>query len=210
MPDLHLEVLRESQKNVWNVLRQASDVLSRNQFYLAGGTALALQIGHRESQDFDFFSQIPDIEAIRVWLESFSDLRVRDADAHTIHADLADVKLSFIADYRYPLVMPLLDAVSLKMASILDIALMKMLAITHRAAIRDYLDLAIILRDHCTLAELIGRSTEKYGANFNPLLCLRSMVHFEDLDQEMPVILDSTLAASWKDILLKAVKDMTA
>jgi hypothetical protein len=93
------------------------------------------------------------------------------------------------------------------MADITDIALMKMLAITHRATMRDYIDLAAIVRDHCSLVSLIDKSTQKYGNTFNVALCLRAMVHFSDLDQEAPVLLDPSLADAWKDILRGAVAD---
>ena len=134
---------------------------------------------------------------------------LRDTNDLTIHAEIANVKVSFIAGYRYPLVQPTVAVGKLAMADILDIGLMKMLAITHRATLRDYLDLAVILRDHCTLQELIEKSTAKYGPTFNVMLCLRAMTHFDDLDQETPLILDPTLKNSWQGILQRAVKEIT-
>ena len=206
MPELHLEILRPPQRRLWDALQGDAATLRAQGFLLAGGTALALQIGHRESHDFDFFSQASGIEPVRRWLDRLPDVVVRDADADTMHADIAGVKLSFIAGYRYPFLMPSLPAGNLGMARIVDIALMKMLAITHRAALRDYIDLAAILRDHCTLQVLVERSTEKYGPHFNVMLALRTMIHFDDLDEEVPVILDRDLAANWRQILRQAVK----
>lgn len=210
MIDLHIEVLRQQQRALWDVLQKESALMHARGFYLAGGTALALRIGHRESQDFDFFSQMPDIEPIRSWIDTMPDAIIRDTNADTIHAEIGDVKVSFIAGYRYPLLLPPVAAGTLEMAEILDIALMKMLAITHRTTLRDYLDLAAIIRDHCPLQELVEKSTEKYGANFNVMLCMRTMVHFVDLDTEMPILLDSSLETSWKEILQGAVKKITA
>ena len=132
---------------------------------------------------------------------------VREEDPETVHAEISGVKVSFIGGYRYPLVKPTVVVDSVATADIIDIGLMKMLAVTHRATLRDYIDLAVILRDRCSLKELIAKSTEKYGTTFNPMLALRAMVHFDDLDDEMPVLLDATLGRSWKDILRKAVKD---
>ena len=205
MSDLHLEVLRPPQKELLSFFQRESEII--RPFYLAGGTALALQLGHRESQDFDFFSQTQECETVRSWLENLPRSVIRDADAQTVHADIAGVKVSFIGGYKYPPVMPLIPAGSLPMAAITDIALMKMLAITHRATLRDYLDLAVILRDHCSLRTLMEKSTEKYGTAFNAMLSVRTMVHFDDLDEETPVLLDPSLAGSWKDILRKAVKE---
>lgn len=210
MIDLHMEVLRQQQRALWDILQKESALIHARGFYLAGGTALALRLGHRESQDFDFFSQIPDIEPIRAWIDAMPDAIIRDVDADTIHAEIAGVKVSFIAGYRYPLLLPPMVVGTLEMADITDIALMKMLAVTHRATLRDYLDLAVIVRDHCTLEELIQKSTEKYGPTFNVMLCVRAMVQFEDLDKEMPVLLDASLETSWKEILRSAVKKIAA
>ena len=170
---------------------------------------MALQIGHRQSYDFDFFSQTGSVAPIRAWLnEKFADLLIRDADEVTVHAEISGTKVSFIAGYRYPLLMPLVTTGTLELADITDIALMKMLAITHRATMRDYIDLAAILRDRCSLGHLIEKSKEKFGTAFNPMLPLRAMVHFDDLDKEMPVMLDIPLGTAWKDILRKAVQDV--
>lgn len=211
MSDLHLEIFRQPQRELWERIQRAGAIIHAQGFYLAGGTALALQIGHRQSQDFDFFSRVASVAPIRTWLEeTFEDLLVRDADERTVHAEAGGVKMSFIAGYRYPLIMPVVTADALEMADITDIALMKMLAITHRATLRDYIDLAAILSGRCTLAHLIESGKEKYGSSFNAMLPLRAMVHFEDLDEEMPVMLDASLGLLWKDILRKAVQDVAA
>lgn len=208
MPDLHFEIFRQPQRKLWEAFQRESAIIRAQGFYLAGGTALALQIGHRASHDFDFFSRAADAGPIRTWLEeTFPDLLMRDADAKTVHTEIAGVKVSFIAGYRYPPAMPSVLAGTIELADITDIALMKMLAITHRATLRDYIDLAAILRGHRTLAHLLEKSREKYGSSFNAMLPLRAMVHFDDLDGEMPMVLDASLA-SWKDILRKAVRDV--
>lgn len=210
MPDLHFEIFRQPQRKLWEAFQRESAIMRAQGFYLAGGTALALQIGHRESHDFDFFSRTADAGPIRTWLEeTFPDLLVRDADSRTVHAEITGVKVSFIAGYRYPLTMPLVTADAIDLADITDIALMKMLAITHRATLRDYIDLAAVLRDHRALAYLLEKSKEKYGSSFNAMLPLRAMVHFHDLDEEMPLMIDASLSASWKEILRKAVRGMT-
>lgn len=206
MLKLHLNILREPQRSLWDILQQHAALIGSCDFRLAGGTALALQIGHRESHDFDFFSRQPGIETIRTWLESLPSFVLRESATDTVHGDIAGVKVSFIAAYRSPFIAPAVPAGALMMADITDIALMKMLAITHRAALRDYIDLAAILRDHCLLSILMEKSMQKFGANFNSMLVLRTLVHFGDLDGEMPVLLDPTLASSWQEILLKAVK----
>ncbi len=59
MPELRFDILPVAQLNVWHLLAKRSDFLRSADYYLAGGTALALQLGHRQSVDFDFFTQKP-------------------------------------------------------------------------------------------------------------------------------------------------------
>ena len=87
---------------------------------------------------------------------------------------------------------------------------MKLLAITHRATLRDYLDLAVILRDHVRLPQLLKLSRKKYGRRFNVMLPLKALVSFQDIENEKPVLFDKRLAGSWKTILIRAVKEMAA
>lgn len=209
MPNFHLEVLPQRQLQLWEKLDPSAAALHDLHLYLAGGTALALQIGHRQSLDFDFFSQQPAIaETISEWLQQFPDFLVREADAHTLHAEISGVKVSFIGNYKYPLVAEGLSIGKIQVASILDIGLMKLLAITHRATFRDYIDLAAIVRDHVPLAQLLEMSSQKYGAHFNVMMSLKALVSFEDLDPEMPTLLDKQLGNSWPAILTQAVKQI--
>ena len=209
MPNFHLKVLPPLQLQLWNDFQPQSDFLNSQGFYLAGGTALALQMGHRQSLDFDFFSQKSDVaDPLSERLQQFPNFLLRETDADTIHAEIAGVKVSFIGHYKYPLVAECATLGTIRLAGILDIGLMKLLAITHRATFRDYLDLAIILRDKIPLPELLQASTKKYGGHFNVMICLKALVSFQDVDQEEPKILDLKLKSSWQDILTQAVKQV--
>lgn len=209
--NLHFEIMPKAQQKAWNVLKSESDKINDLGFYLAGGTALALQIGHRRSVDFDFFSTKKGFtSSLRSWLEKLPGVVLRELSPNTAHVDLAGVKLSFIGAYKYPIVHAFSHADGIKLASVLDIALMKLLAITHRAALRDYIDVAAIVRDHVPLSVLIQKSRKKYGSAFNPMLPLKALVAFEDLDGEMPLLIDKSLAHSWKKILLDSVKKTAA
>ena len=208
MSNLHLEVLPDRQLQLWQKLQSSAGSLQASHFYLAGGTALAMQIGHRQSMDFDFFSQQPAVaETISDWLQQFPDFLVRETDVHTLHAEIIGVKVSFIGNYKYPLVEDTLSAEKIPIAGVMDIGLMKLLAITHRATLRDYLDLAVIIRDHIPLPKLLEMISKKYGPHFNAMISLKTLVSFDDLDPEMPTLLDKTLRDSWKSILTQAVKE---
>jgi len=211
MPNLHLEVLPEKQLAVWHILQQQAQQLEQFNYYLAGGTALALQIGHRQSVDFDFFSEIKNIgQKTFEWLHIQPDFVLREKDENTIHGELEQVKVSFIGGYKYPLVESLKKEEAISLASIKEIGLMKLLAITNRSTIRDYIDLAVIIRDHISLPDLLESSQKKYGANFNTMILLRALVSFNDLDPEHPTLLDKTLANTWQQILRDAVKKVAA
>jgi len=204
---LRVEVLPTAQRNAWTVLSAESAALNRFGFYLAGGTALALQLGHRRSLDFDFFSTRKRLgRRVQRWRAELPGAVLRDLDSDTAHADLQGVKLSFIGAYRYPAVRTPLIVDGIRLASVLDIALMKLLAVTHRAVVRDYVDLAAVIRDRIPLSTLVRQSRRKYGPAFNPLLALKALVSFEDLDSEQPALIDKRLAGSWQTILRQAVK----
>lgn len=210
MPELAFQIFAASQHRVWKSLCALSESLAAGEFYLAGGTGLALQLGHRRSVDFDFFSQQSGLGMnVRTWFSNHPGFVLRDADADTVHAELDSTKVSFIGAYRYPRVEPSVNVEGLTLAGVADIGLMKLLAITHRATIRDYIDLAAILRDRVSLETLLQLSIKKYGNRFNRMVPLKALVSFQDLDEEMPAVLDRQLKASWQEILKGAVKEVS-
>lgn len=205
-----LTILPTAQRALWDHLIKHAFFLQEHGYYLAGGTALALHIGHRQSVDFDFFSQQPHLgEITRAWLEKTTPPHIiRDTDEDTIHIEIENVKISFLSNYQYPLISPMVESNGIQLASIMDIGLMKLLSITHRATVRDYIDLAAIIQDHIPLSDLVATSVKKYGDGFNPMLSLRALVTFTDIEQEMPVMLNPTLIKSWQKILRDAVKNL--
>ena len=110
-------------------LSRVVDVCSR--FYLAGGTGLALQFGHRRSDDLDFFSATPfDVERIaRAVIELGG--RILAQEEGTIHGIIDGVKVSFLF-YPYPVLYPFQSVEGFDMASVGDIACMKAIAISQR------------------------------------------------------------------------------
>lgn len=207
MPDIHYEIFPEQQKRVWEELVECADKLNAQNFYLAGGSALALQIGHRQSVDLDFFTQSQDIaEQAFEWLKQIPEFTARDMNAHTIHGEIGGVKISMIGGYKYPLLEDTVMAGRLRLASIRDVGAMKLLAITHRATLRDYIDIAAIIRDHLALEALLEASTKKHGMAFDAMIPLRALISFEDIDNEMPRLIDTTLEDSWQKIISDAVK----
>jgi predicted nucleotidyltransferase component of viral defense system len=155
-------------------------------FYLAGGTGLALQLGHRDSIDFDFFSP-KDINTKKLFLsvkEIFSGhkiLKVQE-EKNTLTVFIDDnIKLSFFT-YKYKLIGKLINEPYLKIASILDIACMKLSAIISRATNKDYIDLYFIL-EKLPLKTILDKLKQKMPELDNNLI-LKSLIYFQDINKE--------------------------
>jgi predicted nucleotidyltransferase component of viral defense system len=156
-------------------------------FYLSGGTALSLQLGHRESEDLDFFSKIDfEPESIRIGLEKIGNLSDTEIDVNTLNADLDQVKIQFLG-YPYPMLEPLIDYEGIKLSSVIDIGCTKLLTIGSRGSKKDFLDMFVILEKY-TLEELVAKLGEKYAkTEYNFPHILKSLVYFVDADnQPMP------------------------
>ncbi|MBU2025727.1 MAG: nucleotidyl transferase AbiEii/AbiGii toxin family protein [Patescibacteria group bacterium] len=179
--NLFIEILPEKQKKIFVEL--AGKKWLKN-FYLAGGTSLALQIGHRESIDFDFFSnQKFNTTNIIQDLEQIGKFELFSSDKDTINGQLNDVQVSFFF-YKYNLVNELLDYENINLASKLDIALMKLEAIASRGNKKDFIDLHFLLKEF-DLEELYLKYHLKYGKGLdNKYHLLKSLAYFSDADNE--------------------------
>ncbi len=155
------------------------------QFYLAGGTGLALHLGHRLSYDFDFFSE-KEFETEKLFSDiktvcPQSSLKIVQKEKNTLGL-LVDneIKLTFLY-YPYSLIQPLVYDELLKIASIADIGCMKLTALVGRAALRDYVDLYFILQK-INLQDLLILAKQKYP-ELDQNLILKSLVFFDDVEQ---------------------------
>lgn len=169
-------------------------------FYLAGGTALALQIGHRRSVDLDFFSLTEDIPTIRSALENAL------APFHATLADSSWGNLVYLANnvrigfygYGYPLVTPLVETANIRLASLEDIGLMKLDALLSRAARKDFYDLYFICQK-IFLRQLLNMAPQKYPSvrDFESQVVKR-LVFFENAEQDSdPPLL---AAVTWRAV----------
>ncbi len=157
-------------------------------FYLAGGTALALQLGHRRSADLDYFSPTEDIPSIKEPLQQSL------GGFAPIMADSAWGNLVFVADgirtgfygYGYDLVEPMIDIEGIRLASVADIALMKLDALLARAGRKDFYDLYAICQRR-PLRDLLRLSPQKYPRvrDFETQVVKR-LVYFERAEQDEP------------------------
>ena len=163
---------------------------------LVGGTALALQYGHRSSIDLDLFGKI-DIDAYELQeiLSKHGMLRVEN-ETKIIHQYIIDNIKVDVVNYPFEWITPMIEDEGVRLASPMDIAAMKVNAIEGRGTKKDFIDMYMLLQ-HYSLEEILGFYQQKYP-NHSVFRALRSLTYFEDAeDQFMPrMFVDTT----WEDI----------
>lgn len=167
-------------------------------FYLGGGTGLALRLGHRRSNDLDFFSSDPtDPDALIRNMRTLPDFAVAAVAPDTLHATLRQTKLSFLV-YPYPVLFPLAVFLGVNVANPRDIACMKIAAIASRGVRRDFIDLYFVAKQH-GLPRTIEWFRQKYAqVNYSLTHVLKSLTYFEIADKEpMPEMLAHS---SWEEV----------
>ena len=158
---------------------------------LVGGTALALQLGHRKSIDLDFFGTIEaDSLDIREALEESHEVSIVK-ESKNIHIYMVDGVKVDIVNYRYSWIdEPVIDS-GITLASIKDIAAMKIAAVIGRGTKKDFIDIDVLLRTF-TLRELLELYLKKYpdGSLF---IAMKSLSYFEDAESDpMPFMFEDT------------------
>lgn len=181
---LLLDTLPQAQRTLWPALAEFRDA-----FVLYGGTALALQLGHRESVDFDFFaSRAFEPGALRTRFSVLRDVEILQSSPDTLTVlkptPAGAVRLSFFGGLDLKRVgTPVTSADhGLRVASLLDLAATKIKVLQDRAELKDYLDIAAVLKHGVRLSEAIRAAMTIYGAAFNPMVSLKALVYFEDGD----------------------------
>ncbi|HUI41977.1 MAG TPA: nucleotidyl transferase AbiEii/AbiGii toxin family protein [Terriglobia bacterium] len=166
--------------------------------YLAGGTGLALHLGHRRSMDLYFFSSAAiDEDGLIQKLQNLADFAVLAKAPGTVHAQIGGVKVSFLA-YAYELLFALDTFMGVPVADPRKIACMKVSAIASRGTRRDFIDLhAVSVR--YGLEQVLRWFTLKFShAHYNRLHILKSLTYFEDAKQDpMP---DMLVPLSWQEV----------
>ena len=183
------------------ILRQAGPWLADQGFYLAGGTALAMVYGHRKSVDLDWFTRqaISDPLVLAQRLRDFGlAFETGQTAPGTLYGQIHGVRLSFI-EFRYPLLQPVQvwQEMGTPLASLDDLACMKLSAVAQRGARKDFYDLHALLTHHRPLKELLGLYQHKFSVqDLTPVIY--GLAYFDDAEQEPePVLL---VNISWRQI----------
>lgn len=176
-----LDILPAAQRILWAELGQTP-----NRFVLYGGTAMALRLGHRQSLDFDFFSN-DSFEPGSLYsnIPYLAHARIDQRGDNTLSATVdrnGPVRVSYLGDVRMRSVKTpdLASDNGLQIASLLDLAATKLKTIQQRAEVKDYLDIAAALAEGISLSDSLGSAIAIYGKTFNPLAALKALSYFED------------------------------
>ena len=191
---LHKEAIEASTLELLAQL-QAVDVLK--DFHLAGGTSLAIQMGHRLSIDLDLFTQNDfDVNTLLEYLEDNFQFALNLSSHNTLKGTIGDVAVDFIS-HKYPLVKEILEENDVRLYAIEDIAAMKLNAIAGNGTrVKDFIDVYFILK-HYSLNDIIGFYGTKYTKR-NLLHAMKSLNYFDDISSvDFPqMLLEKNLSLS--------------
>lgn len=180
---MHDEILSKAQNELLPYLKNF-----KRTFYMVGGTAIALHIGHRRSIDFDLFSpsrlakkriksklrQIP-----------FNQVKLFE-DSDQIHLLVNDVKMTFF-NYPYPILHPQSVNSYITIPSLLTLASMKAFPLGRRAKWKDYVDLYFILKNYFTIQDISKESKIIFRNDFSEKLFREQLAFHKDIDFSEPI-----------------------
>jgi len=208
--NFHFDILSRVTKKALDFLSK-QNWLKNSKWYLAGGTALALQTGHRRSIDLDFFSEDKQFDEKKLLtnFKNVSDWHTNFEEPGTIYGALLKAKVSFIA---YPFFVPVQPPVfygNIRILTPQDIAVMKIIAISQRGRKRDFYDLYWYARNVEPLINVIKRLKTQYPSvahDYHHLL--KALVYFEDAESDpAPVIY---FKAGWRQVKNYFIKEVPA
>lgn len=181
---MHKEILSSKQIELLPLIREFS-----KQFVLVGGTAIGLHIGHRQSIDFDLFSnKMIKSQGIKNKLKSKGvDFEVVHQEYDQLHMMINDVKLTFFA---FPYKLNNNDALDdiIKIPDLLSLGAMKAFALGGRAKWKDYVDLYFLLKYYMPLREIEQAAFNMFGGAYSTKLFRQQLSYFKDINYDEEVV----------------------
>ena len=202
---MHPKVL---SSGAWKVVRSLDRNGLLDGWILAGGTGLALQFGHRYSEDLDLFSpETFDVAHLLVNLSGLGAVEVQSRSDDTLHVSLDGVRLSYLRS-QAPFLFPGAPYRGLAIADPRDIAVMKVVAIGGRGSRKDFIDLYFYLRGADGLAGVLAMLKQRFsGIDYNEYHLLKSLVYFDDAESEPPPrMVEEVPWSTIKEAIVAAVK----
>lgn len=178
LKNMHSEILTAEQNQLLPLLESFA-----KDFYLVGGTAIALQLGHRRSVDFDLFTEKPvrNQSILNNILKSFKINSTLVSRLDELTLMINKVKITFFR-YPYAISCPKEFGYKLKMPDILTLAAMKAYALGRRAKWKDYVDLYFVMKDFFCLGEIADKAKKIFGNEFNEKIFRAQLCYFKDVD----------------------------
>lgn len=175
---MHSEILNEQQRELLPLMAQF-----RREYYLVGGTAIALHIGHRRSIDFDLFK----LSAInhkrnldRIVTSHFQHIVTRRV-TEQMNLIVNDVKITFF-QYPFPVTPTECYEKYFRIPSLLQLAAMKAYALGRRSKWKDYVDLYFLLRDNFTITDISVVASQLFGELYSEKMFRSQLCYFDDID----------------------------
>ena len=180
---MHSEILSPNQQELLPLLK-----VFKKEFYLVGGTAIALYLGHRRSIDFDMFkfSSIKPKSLVTKISESGFSYDVTRRVTEQLNVTIHNVKFTFY-EYPFQIESPTSFEGIVKMPTLIDLAAMKAYALGRRSKWKDYVDLYFILKDHYTIKQISDRASVIYDQLFSEKLFRAQLSFFADIDHSEPI-----------------------
>ena len=175
---MYPEILNNDQKQLLPLLK-----LFRKEFYLVGGTAIALQIGHRESIDFDLFKATPFSSKKvlnKIDANNFKYTVTRRVNEQ-LNINVLNVKMTFF-EYPYAVEHPVDYNRYIYIPDLLSLAAMKAFALGKRSKWKDYVDLFFLLKDHLSIKQIEQKAQSIYGQEFSEKLFRAQLAYHADID----------------------------
>jgi len=182
------------EQNTFELLKRLQKLPLLAKTRLVGGTALALQIGHRKSIDLDFFGELDfEIQELIDSIKEFADLTIL-SESKNIHIySINGIKVDFI-NYKYPWIDGTICEDDILLAGIKDIAAMKISAIIGRGTKKDFIDIAFLLQKF-SLKDILDFYSLKYNDG-SIFAAMKSLTYFDDAEGD--IMPDMLIKKSWK------------
>lgn len=205
---MHSKVLSQ---DAWQTIRALAGGGRLDSWTLAGGTGLALHLGHRYSEDLDLFgTESFDSARLAEELSGPGRVRIQSRSEATLHVELDGLRISFLKA-EAPLLFEGTAYRGLTVADPRDIGVMKLVAVGGRGSRKDFVDLFFLLKAGGTLPGLFELLHRRFqNVDHNTYHLLKSLVHFEDAQEEpMPTMIRPVEWTTVKETLVQAVRRMS-
>ena len=175
---MHSEILNDRQMQLLPLMSQF-----RREYYLVGGTAIALYIGHRRSIDFDLFkpSAINHKRNLEKISSSSFEYLVTRRVSEQMNLIINDVKVTFF-QYPFPVIPNAKYEGYFRLPSLLQLAAMKAYALGRRSKWKDYVDLYFLLCNHFTISEISNVADQLFGELYSEKMFRSQLCYFDDVD----------------------------